>query len=120
MINLCIPTTVVETAGSQFAHAWQRHRRELTETEARWRRELIGRVPVTLTPLIDTRLKVSDVLKLRPGEVLPLPRPAEMPLDVYVGGTRKLTGRLAAGKGRLKMLIEERCLPGSWGLAGGN
>ncbi len=119
-VNLCIPTTVVETAGSQFAHAWQRQRRDLTATEAGWRGELLGRVPVALAPLLRTRMKVSEVLALEPGTVVPLPRAADKPLDVYVEGTRKMTGRLASGRGRLKLLVEERCLPGSWGSLGAN
>jgi flagellar motor switch protein FliM len=114
MINLCIPTSVVETAGSHFAQAWQRQRRELSATEAAWRSELLGRVAVPVTPVIHTKLRVSSVLALQPGEVIGLPQPADMPLDVFVAGAKKLTGRLASDRGRLMMLVEERCTPGAW------
>lgn len=107
-INLCIPTHVVETAGTQFSGVWQRQRRELTPTERGWLDENLGRVPVPVVPLIRTRLKTGAVLALTVGEVVSLPLSAESPLDIHVGGIRKLTGRLASGRGRLMMQIEHR------------
>ncbi len=72
LINLCIPTNVVETAGTHFAQAWQRQRRELTSTEHAWLDENFGRVPVPVVPLIRTRLNASAVLGLQVGEVVAL------------------------------------------------
>jgi flagellar motor switch protein FliM len=108
LIQLCIPTSVVETAGTYFARAWQRQRRELTATERQWLDENIGRVPVPLVPLIRTRLKASAVLALRPGEVIALPLAADQALDLFAGGVRKFTGRLASDNGRLMVMVEER------------
>ena len=45
---------------------------------------------------------------LEPGEILTLPLPADRPIDVYVGGLRKMTGRLAAERGRLMVMVEDR------------
>jgi hypothetical protein len=42
-----------------------------------------------------------------------LPLGADQPLDVFVGGIRKMTGRLASDHGRLLVLVEERCQDGS-------
>jgi flagellar motor switch protein FliM len=108
LIQLCIPTTVVETAGTYFARAWQRQRRELTPTERQWLVENIGRVPVPLVPLIRTRLKASAVLALKPGEVVALPLAADQPLDLFAGGVRKFIGRLASDNGRLMVMVEGR------------
>jgi flagellar motor switch protein FliM len=113
LINLCIPTNVVETAGTQFSNTWQRQRRELTATERVWMEENLMRVPVPIVPLIRTRLKTGAVLALQPGEVIALPLSADQPLDVHLGGVRKLTGRLASERGRLMVQIENRCDPGS-------
>ena len=113
LINLCIPTNVVETAGTQFSNAWQRQRRELTVNERAWIEENLSRVPIPIVPLIRTRLKTGAVLALTPGEVVALPLPADQPLDIYLGGVRKLTGRLASERGRLMVQIEKRCDPGS-------
>lgn len=112
-INLSIPTNVVETAGTQAANSWQRQRRELTPTERAWMEENLSRVPVPIVPLIRARLRTGAVLALQPGEVVALPLAADQPLDVYLGGVRKLTGRLASERGRLMVQIENRCDPGA-------
>jgi flagellar motor switch protein FliM len=113
LVNLCLPTSIAEIAGTHFAHAWQRQRRELTPTERGWLDENFGRIPVPVVPLIRTRLSASAVLALQPGEVIALPLPADQPLDVYAGGVRKFMGRLAADQGRLMVQIEDRCEAGA-------
>lgn len=107
-INLCLPTNVAEIAGDHFAHAWQRQRRELTPAERANLDENLGRVPVPVVPQIRTRLSAATVLALAVGEVIALPLPADQPLDVYAGGVRKFTGRLASDRGRLMVVIESR------------
>jgi flagellar motor switch protein FliM len=108
-VNLCIPANVVETAGAQVSRAWPRQRRELTPAERTWLDENVGRIPVPVVPLIRTKLKAAAVLALECGETVALPLAANQPLDIFVGGVRKLTGRLASDNDRLLVLIEERC-----------
>lgn len=117
-INLCLPTSVAEMAGDHFAHAWQRQRRELTAKERADLEENFGRVPVPVVPLIRTRLSAGSVLALALGEVVALPLPADQPLDVYAGGVRKFTGRLATDHGRLMVMVESRCEAGMSTTAG--
>ena len=107
-VNLCIPTNVVETSEGQFSNAWQRQKRDLTDTERAWLVENLGRVPIPVVPLIRTRLRTGAVLGLRPGEVVALPLSADSPIDVYAGGTRKLAGRLASERGRVVVRVERR------------
>jgi flagellar motor switch protein FliM len=107
-INVCLPTNVAEIAGDHFAHAWQRQRRELTAAERAAMDENFGRVPVPVVPLIRTRLNAGAVLALSVGEVVALPLPADQPIDVYAGGIRKFTGRLASDHGRLMVMVESR------------
>jgi len=120
LISLCIPTAVVETAGTYFSRGWQRQRRDLTPTERAWLETNLGRVPVPVVPLIRTQLKASAVVALQPGEVVSLPLAADQPLDVCAGGIRKFTGRLAADQGRLMLMIDQRtdmAAPAVWGAA---
>jgi len=112
-INLCIPTNVVEKAGTQFSQAWARQRRDLTVAERGWMDENLMRVPVPIVPQIRTRLSAGAVMALKTGEVVSLPLAADKPIDIYAGGARKLTGRLAAENGRLMVIVQERCAPGS-------
>lgn len=108
-ISLCIPSDIVEQVGSQFAHAWKRQRRELTEQEQAWLMTGLGAVPVPVVPLIHTRLSANDVLALEVGDVLSLSLPAEHAIDLQVGGIPKLKGHLAVHGGRLRVQIESRC-----------
>jgi len=108
-INLCLPTTVVEMAGSHFARSWLRQRRELTPSERAWMDENFGRVGVPLVPLIRTQINASSVLALQVGEIVELPVSADHPIDVYANGVKKLTARLASDDERLMMIVEERC-----------
>jgi flagellar motor switch protein FliM len=110
LINLCLPTNVAEIAGTHFSATWQRQRRELTDRERAWLHENFGRVPMPVVPQIRTGLNAGSVLELGLGEIIALPLPADQPLDVYVGGIRKFTGRLATERGRLMVLVENRCL----------
>jgi flagellar motor switch protein FliM len=112
-IHLCIPASVVESAGAHVARAWPRQRRELTPIERGWLDENFGRVPVPVVPLIRTRLKAEAVLALKAGEVIGLPLAADQPLDLYVNGIRKLTGRLAAENGKLLVVVESRVETGA-------
>ena len=118
LINLCLPTNVAEIAGTHFSTTWQRQRRELTDRERAWLNENFGRVPLPVVPQIRTGLNAGSVMGLGLGEVIALPLPADQPLDVYVSGIRKFTGRLATERGRLMVLVENRCLatPGAEGV----
>lgn len=112
-INLCLPTSVVEMAGSHFARSWLRQRRELTPAERGWMDENFGRISIPIVPLISTRLSASSVLALEIGEIVELPLPVDHPIDVFAGGVKKLTGRLASEDDRMMVIVEERCEPGT-------
>jgi flagellar motor switch protein FliM len=60
------------------------------------------------------------VLALKPGEVLALPLSADSAIDVYAGGIRKMTARLASEHGRLMVQVEERCDPATVAATGVN
>jgi flagellar motor switch protein FliM len=107
-MQLAIPSTVIETAGSHFVQTWQRQRREPSSAERAWLAENLGRVPVPVVPLIRTRINAAAVLALKVGEVLALPLAAEEPVDVFAGGIKKFAGRLAAERGRLIIAIEAK------------
>ena len=110
-VHLCIPASVVETASAQFTQAWPRQRREVGAEERAWITEHIARAHVPVVPMVRTSLSASAVLSLAPGEVLSLPLAADRPIDVFVGGVKKLTGRLTNDRGRLMVTIEDRVAP---------
>lgn len=107
-INLCLPIHVVDAVEGKYSSALQRQKRDLTPTERAWLAENLARVPLPVTPLIRTRMRASAVLGLEPGEVIATPLAADEPLEVFVGTMKKMTGRLAAERGRLMVQIEQR------------
>ena len=107
-ISLCIPASIVENAGSQFAQAWQRQRRELTPVERSMLAETLGRVPIPVVAAIETSLTAGEIMALECGDVLSLSVAAHQPIDLHAGGVRKMTGLLAVEDGRLMVQIQDR------------
>jgi flagellar motor switch protein FliM len=109
MINLCIPASIVETTGGNFAQAWHRQRREPTETESAWLHENLSRAPQKITALLESKVTARELLALTAGDVVSLGVPVARPIDVRVGGTLKFKGRLAIANGRAGVRVEYRC-----------
>lgn len=108
MMNLCLPATLVEAVGAHFGQAWHKQRRDPNAVERGWIRENLSRVPMSLTALIETRLRTGDFMALQPGDVLSLGLRADAPIEVRVGDTRKFTGRLTKNAGRIGVRIDRR------------
>jgi flagellar motor switch protein FliM len=108
LVSLCMPVSVVEAASAQFVHQWPRQRRESSTNERASLAENLGRARVPVEPQIRTTASARTVLGLAPGDVLTLPLAADRPIDIYAGGVKKLTGRLASERNRLLVMVEER------------
>lgn len=115
-VTLCIPASVVETASAQFTQAWPKQRRDASPQDRAWIAEHIARAGVPVEPMIRATIPASTVLSLEPGSVLALPLAADRPIDLYVGGLRKMTGRLATERGRLMVTVEQRVSETPWPL----
>ena len=115
-VTLCIPASVVETASAQFTQAWPKQRREASAQDRAWITEHIARAGVPVEPMIRATIPASTVLSLEPGSVLALPLGADRPIDLFVGGLRKMTGRLATERGRLMVTVEQRVSETPWPL----
>ncbi|HVQ40800.1 MAG TPA: flagellar motor switch protein FliM [Vicinamibacterales bacterium] len=113
-VTLCIPASVVETASAQFTQAWPKQRRDASPQDRAWIAEHIARAGVPVEPMIRATIPASTVLSLEPGSVLALPLAADRPIDLYVGGLRKMTGRLATERGRLMVTVEQRVSETPW------
>jgi flagellar motor switch protein FliM len=105
LLNICVPASTIEAAGTSFVHGWQQSRREPTPTEQRWLTETLGRVRLPVTTDIEARLRTRELLTLEPGQVLSLGIPAGSDVNVRVGDIVKFHGRLAAGDGRAAIRI---------------
>lgn len=96
-LSICIPAAAIESMEEKVAQMWHRARREPTPAEQANLHANIGRVPLPVTTLLETRLAARDLLALRPGDLITLGRPAAGSVDVRVGQIRRFTGRLTSG-----------------------
>jgi flagellar motor switch protein FliM len=103
VITLALPAAVVEAGNKDGV------RRKLapsaSPTEREWVRRHLGRIPLAVDPLVETRLAGRDVIALAPGDVVSLGLPVGDPLTVRVGGRAKLQGRLVADNGRVWLQV---------------
>jgi flagellar motor switch protein FliM len=109
LLNFCVPASVIEATGAGLSQGWQHTRREPTAGEQRWLAENLGRVRLTVTTDVQTRLKTGELVNLRPGQVLNLGVPAEADVNVRVGNIIKFKGRLTTANGRAAVRVNRSC-----------
>ena len=85
MLNLCMPTSMIEGSSATFAHDWYRTRREPTEAERGALIDNLARVPLPLTALLRTSLTGRELLELREGDVISLGMSVHRPLTIRIG-----------------------------------
>jgi len=105
LMNLCVPATLIEASASSFVQSWQQTRRDLTAEEQDWLVGNLGRVPLSVTAELETRLTTSEVIALAPGYLLNLGVPAHEDISVRVGRLVKFKGKLAAAGERAAVQI---------------
>jgi flagellar motor switch protein FliM len=94
MLNLCFPAAMIEAMEDKFAQGWQRTRRQPTPVEQERLAANIGRIPLTVTTQLETRLGTGELLALKPGDVISLGHALSSPVGVNVGDVRRYFGRL--------------------------
>lgn len=107
MLNLCIPATAIESMEDKVAQGWQRTRRQPSETELAHLRANIGRVPLSVTTRLETRLAARELLDLQAGDVLSLGHSALKPVEVHVGRVHRFAGHLTATASGAGVLIAD-------------
>lgn len=93
MLNLCIPTTVLDSLGARCAPTWHRTHRRASADELAALYDNLGRVPMKVSASLATTLSARDLLRLRPGDVISLGLPLHHPISVKVGAMDQFEGR---------------------------
>jgi flagellar motor switch protein FliM len=91
----------------KVAQGWHRTRPEPTPLQAAHLHANLGRVPLEVTALLETRLEARELLALRVGDVMALEHAAQDPVDVRVGDVRRFTGRLTTSERGTALLVEQ-------------
>jgi flagellar motor switch protein FliM len=108
LLNICVPASLIEASGTNLILGHQTARRERTPTEERWLAESLGRIPLSVSADIETKLKTRELISLREGQILSLGVPAETNVNIRVGHLVKFKGRLAATNGRGAVLVTRK------------
>jgi flagellar motor switch protein FliM len=87
---------MIETMEEKFAQGWHRTYRQPTPLEEARLTANLGRIPLPVTTLLETRLPARELLAIKPGDVISLGHPASQPVDVEVGRVKRFYGRLTA------------------------
>jgi flagellar motor switch protein FliM len=106
-LSLCFPASVIETLEAKLTHGGPRSRKQPTATEQARLLANLGRVPLSVTTMLETRLSARDLLALRPGDIISLGQPASAPVEVQVGQINRYTGRLVTSPAGAAVRVEQ-------------
>lgn len=97
MINLAIPSIILEPVASKFdQEMYTGYKKSANFEEARLLMESLKRCMVTTCAEIrGTHLRLSDILALQPGDIVPLTKRFDAVLDLTVDGIPRYQGYVA-------------------------
>jgi flagellar motor switch protein FliM len=97
MINLAIPSIILEPVASKFdQEMYTGYKKSSTFEEARLLMESIKRCEMAVSAEIrGTNLRLSEVLSLQAGDVIPLTKRYDAVLDLTVDGIPRFQGYVA-------------------------
>jgi flagellar motor switch protein FliM len=109
MLSISIPAAAIETMEEKVAEGWNRTKRQPSAIEAARLQANLGRVPLPVKTLLETRMSARDVLALQAGDVVALGHSAASPVEIHVGGVRRFTGRLGCDdNGNTAVQVEQQ------------
>ena len=107
MLNLCVPASVIEMAGSGFAQGWRHTQRGPTVLDRRRLHDNLRRVSMPIAVNLEVRIPASDVVSLRPGDIVALGQQLRQPVDLFIGQRHKFGGRLIQHEGRAAVVVDQ-------------
>ncbi|NOT24511.1 MAG: flagellar motor switch protein FliM [Acidobacteria bacterium] len=108
LLHVCLPAAAVEVEGLTFSQGWQQSAPNATVVQRAHLVESLGRVPMDVSTLLDSRMRVRDVLELSRGDVIGLGVPLDERVRVRVGDRVKYVGRLTSRDGRAAVAVDAR------------
>jgi flagellar motor switch protein FliM len=107
MLSISIPAAAIETMEEKVAEGWNRTRRQPSPLESSRLLANLGRVPLPVATVLETRMSAREVLALQAGEIVALGHSAAAPVDIHVGGVKRFVGRLTCdASGHTAVAIE--------------
>lgn len=106
IFNISIPASAIEPMEDKVAQGWGKVRRPPSPAEEERLMANLGRVPLAVTSLLETRMTARELVRIRPGDLISLGHPVRTPVDVRVGDVRRYRGRLTVDQGRVALAVE--------------
>jgi flagellar motor switch protein FliM len=110
MINLCIPHVVIEPIMPRLSvHHWfvsQKKTRAPEEIDALQSRLEKAKLPL-IAELGNSEITIREFLGLTAGDVIPLQKPVDAPLDIKIGEKLKYIGTPGTVRGKMAVQITE-------------
>jgi flagellar motor switch protein FliM len=108
MMNFGIPSIQLKMMGPKFDQQWSIRRRHGPNAGQAQMAALLSQVPVGLDVRLEgATLKVEELLRLVPGDVVSLDIPLKRPAEMQINGQKKFRGRLVAAAGIRGFSVEE-------------
>ncbi len=109
MLNLCIPFNSIERIGGKLQNnSWVAYGRSETndQTVAQISQQLDQALVEVVATLAETKIRTSDLLGLRVGDIITTETDVNAPLELSVGGLPKFTVHPGALKGSKAVRVE--------------
>jgi flagellar motor switch protein FliM len=111
MINLAIPSITLKMMSQRFDQQWSVRKSGSNEMEAMIARRLSSRLQMDVElALLGASLNLSDLLAMKPGDVLDLGVACDGKATVLVNGCAKFKGDLVAVDDKRSLLVESTAL----------
>ena len=113
MMNFGVPSILVKMMGQGFEQQWSIRRRASSEADQARMRHVVQRLPMGLEARIHgTRMRLRDLLRLRPGDVVSLEVPVRRAADLNVSGVKKFEGEIVIASNQRGLVVERVCEEG--------
>ncbi len=112
-MSLCVPFNTIESVlGRLTTQSWFYKPKDPTETQQnRLLRNLVKGTVEMVTYLGQSRIRLSDLRSLRPGDVLPLDKRSSEELVIQIAGRNKFAGRPGQFRGNKALRITRTAEP---------
>ncbi|HSW39772.1 MAG TPA: flagellar motor switch protein FliM [Acidobacteriota bacterium] len=108
-MNICIPSGILKLLRNKFDQQWnvRRHKASGDDAVRILEHMKMARFPLT-GEIINSKMTVSELLKVAAGDVVVLNQRVDDPLALCVGGKVKLTGRVVQRRGKKAFEVDGR------------
>ena len=106
-MNLCIPYNVIEPVMEELAsQSWFAVKQQNNNQSEKDLGKVVSRAPLMVTGVLaETTISVSDLLSMRPGDLIVTDKPANSPVALWIEAERKFMVQIGQFKGNRALKV---------------